>query len=298
MVAALPRPVQLRLEQALAQWRHWRLPGPPRPPEVECALGNGLSNYNLLLRAGEHRLVLRLDRLDPLQHSLNRQAEWRVLQQAHAAGLAPAPRWQHAELGALLCDYLPPDTAPPAEETKALGALLRRIHALPGIHLRLDLGLRLRRYERQTQAASPGRWAALQGLQTSLQRCLQAASAEDGPPRLCHNDLLRANRLHSGGQLYALDWEYAAMGPVWFELAALLAGDDWPAAAEEALLEAWLQRPPSGEEGRQLRRYQVIYRYLELLWHCQPGAEMSTAAWEHRRQQLVTGLAGLSRGSC
>lgn len=298
MVAALPRPVQLRLEQALAQWRHWRLPELASAPEVECMLGNGLSNYNLLLRAGEHRLVLRLDRLDPLQHSLNRQAEWRVLQQAHAAGLAPAPRWQHAELGALLCDYLPPDTAPPADETRALGALLRGIHDLPGIHLRLDLGLRLQRYERQAQVTNPGRWAALQGLQNSLQRCLRAASAEDGPLRLCHNDLLRANRLYSGGRIYALDWEYAAMGPVWFELAALLAGDDWSKGAEEALLRAWLQRQPSDPERHQLTRYQLVYRYLELLWHCQSGATMPVDAWEPRRQRLVAELARFSRENC
>lgn len=298
MVAALPRPVQLRLEQALAQWRHWRLPELASAPEVECMLGNGLSNYNLLLRAGEHRLVLRLDRLDPLQHSLNRQAEWRVLQQAHAAGLAPAPRWQHAELGALLCDYLPPDAAPPADETRSLGTLLRGIHDLPGIHLRLDLGLRLQRYERQAQVTNPGRWAALQGLQTSLQRCLRAASAEDGPLRLCHNDLLRANRLYSGGRIYALDWEYAAMGPVWFELAALLAGDDWSKGAEEALLRAWLQRQPSDPERHQLTRYQLVYRYLELLWHCQSGATMPVDAWEPRRQRLVAELARFSRENC
>lgn len=298
MVAALPRPVQLRLEQALAQWRHWRLPELASAPEVECMLGNGLSNYNLLLRAGEHRLVLRLDRLDPLQHSLNRQAEWRVLQQAHAARLAPAPRWQHAELGALLCDYLPPDRPSPGDEIAPLATLLRNIHALPGVHLRLDLGLRLQRYERQTQVASPDRWATLRGLQPDLQRCLHAAVSADGPPRLCHNDLLRPNRLFNAGRLYALDWEYAAMGSVWFELAALLAGDDWQADAESALLEAWLQRRPTAAEYRQLRRYQRVYRYLELLWHCQPGADMPAAAWEARRQGLVTGLARFSRENC
>lgn len=298
MATALPRPVQLRLEQALCLWRHWRLPGLSCAPEVEGELGSGLSNHNLLLRAGDRQLVLRLDRLDPIQHSLSRQAEWRVLEQAHAAGLAPAPRWQHPELGALLCDYLPPDPTPGANPIADLAALLRGIHALPGIHLRLDLGLRLHRYERQTQHAAPARWAALAELQSSLQACLREAESLGSPMRLCHNDLLRANRLYSGGRLFAVDWEYAAMGPVWFELAALLSEDDWSAEAEDDLLEAWLQRPIEAQEQRQLRRYQLIYHYLELLWHCQPGADLPDAEWEPRRQRLIAELARFSRENC
>lgn len=298
MAAALPRPVQLRLEQALAQWRHWCLPDLSCAPEVEGPLGNGLSNHNLLLRAGDQRLVLRLDRLDPIQHSLSRQAEWRALKQAHAAGLAPAPRWQHAELGVLLCDYLPPDPAPPGNTIVDLGALLRGIHTLPGIHLRLDLGLRLHRYERQARLTAPGRWAALQGLRDTLHQRLQEAESLGSPIRLCHNDLLRANRLYSGGRLFAVDWEYAAMGPVWFELAALLAGDDWSAETGNSLLETWLQRPIRPPERQQLSRYQLIYRYLELLWHCQPGADLPKAEWESRRQQLVAEMAHFSRENC
>lgn len=290
MAAALPRPVQLRLEQALGQWRHWRLAG-AATPEVEGPLGRGLSNHTLLLRAGAHRLVLRLDRLDPIQHSLSRQAEWRVLQQAHAAGLAPAPRWQNPELGALLCDYLPPDPAGPTDGINALAALLRQIHALPGVHLRLDLGQRLHRYELQTRQTSPGRWAALEALAGNAHACLQAAEATPSPLHLCHNDLLQANRLFSGGRLHAVDWEYAAMGPVWFELAALLCGDNWSREEEAALLEAWLQRPATTLEQTQLARYQVVYRYLELLWHCQPGADCPAADWEARRIRLVQALA-------
>lgn len=294
MAAALPRPVQLRLERALGQWRHWPLPGGPAIPEVEGPLGNGLSNHSLLVRAGEHRLVLRLDRLDPIQHSLSRQAEWRALRQASAAGLAPTPRWQHPELGALLCDYLPPTPVTGEAEIQATASLLRGIHALPGVHLRLDLALRLRRYAQQARRARPLRWPALEGLQDAVHQQLTVASRGAGPPRLCHNDLLRANRLFSEGQLYALDWEYAAMGPVWFDLAALLAGDDWPPEREAALLQAWLERPPAADEVLTLARYQVVYRYLELLWLCQPGVECPEQEWENRRRRLQGALAALA----
>lgn len=294
MAAALPRPVQLRLEQALGQWRHWPLPGGPAAPEIEGPLGKGLSNYSLLVRAGEHRLVLRLDRLDPLQHSLSRPAEWRALQQASRAGLAPTPRWQQPELGALLCDYLPPAPISAAAEIDAIAGLLRGIHALPGVHLRLDLALRLRRYAQQARSASPARRAALEGMEDSVHQQLATASEAAGPPRLCHNDLLRANRLFSEGRLYALDWEYAAMGPVWFDLAGLLAGDDWPPERAAELLRAWLGRPPSAAETLTLARYQVVYRYLELLWLCQPGVDCPETDWDTRRQRLITALAALT----
>jgi hypothetical protein len=110
MVTTLPRPVQLKLEQTLAQWQHWQLPAPlPERPTAVTLLGDGLSNYSVQVASGDLHFVVRIDGIIPSQHGLNRQIEWRALSNAAAAELAPTPRYFNPDLGTLVCDFLPPD---------------------------------------------------------------------------------------------------------------------------------------------------------------------------------------------
>ena len=70
MASALPRPVQLKLEQALAQWRHWQLPEPlPGRPEGQATLGQGISNFSVKVAIAEKHFVVRIDGIVPAQLS-------------------------------------------------------------------------------------------------------------------------------------------------------------------------------------------------------------------------------------
>lgn len=267
MAATVPAPVSLRLQQALAQWPQWQVPAPlPEAPRVLQPLGRGLSNHSFLLASGEQRFVLRLDGINPAANGLSRQLEWRILQQAHAAGIAPAPRYCNPELGALLCDYISTDTSS-ADDPAAVARLLQRIHRLPAVHTRLDLAERCRRSEHSLRQDRPDSWQSLRGVASRIGRLLPRLATSGGSLTLCHNDLLRDNRLCRGGRLWAVDWEYAAMGSIWFDLAAVTAGDEWSDAGGAALLDAYLGRPPLPGEKERLLGFECAYRYLELLWH-------------------------------
>ncbi len=296
MAATLPAPISLRLEQALGQWRTWQLPVPlSAPPTVLHPLGRGLSNHSFLLAAGAQRFVLRLDGLNPAANGLNRQLEWRILQQAHLAGIAPAPRYCNPELGALVCDHLAADdhcTDNPAD----VALLLRRIHQLPAVHTRLDLGERCRRSEHSLRRSQRDSWQAQRGLAARIAGLLPHLAANSEPLALCHNDLLRANRLHCSGQLWAVDWEYAAMGPVWFDLAAVTAGDEWPGAAVDALLASYLGREPEASERERMLGFECAYRYLELLWYQLAPEPPDTDYLTHKRVTLESRLAALPGG--
>ncbi len=266
MAAELPEPARLRLTRTLAQWRHWStgraLSAQPRPVEI---LEGGVSNYSVLV-AADTQFVVRIDGVDPRRLGLNRRAEWRALQLASECGLAPAPHYFNPELGSLVCDYLPPQPATPATDSpEAVAALLRRIHRLPGIRHRLDLRGRLLRYEHTLPAdyrIDPA-WLACRREALAL---LEALDDRPAGRVLCHNDLLAANRLHSGGRLWAIDWEYSAMGSPWFDLAAIAEGDGLNPDARERLVHAYLEHAPSAAQLQRLERYGAIYRCLELLW--------------------------------
>lgn len=296
MAATVPAPVSLRLEQALGQWRHWQLAAPlTEAPRVLQPLGRGLSNHSFLLASGDHRFVLRLDGINPAANGLNRQLEWRILQQAHAAGIAPAPRYCNPELGALVCDYLAAEDSNP-DQPAAVALLLQRIHALPAVHTRLDLAERCRRSEHSLRRGQPECWQSLRGVAARIAGLLPRLATSSGPLVLCHNDLLRANRLRHGDRLWAVDWEYAAMGPIWFDLAAVTAGDEWPETAVAALLEAYLGRTPLPGEQARFRCFECAYRYLELLWY-QLAPEPPPADYlARKRKTLESRLAALPGG--
>lgn len=255
----------------LAQWRHWDcVPPLPGEPQVLRQLSPGFSNASLHVESADGRqYVVRLDGVDPAHHGINRQAEWRALHSAHAAGLAARPCYFNPELGALVCDYLPesPEYAAPPED---VGKLLRAIHALPALHHRLDLNERTARYRRHGAPEDEQTAAALAAVTPAVDEVL--AWQRDRSERcLCHNDLLAANRLYSGERLYALDWEYCAMGSPWFDLAVVCCGDEFDTAATERLLQAYLGRPPRGNEWQQLAAFGLLYRHIEVLWFIDVG---------------------------
>lgn len=288
MAAALPHGQRLKLAQTLAQWRQWDCDPPlPGEPEYVSPLGAGHGNTCLRVTAADGRgFAVRLDGIEPAQHGISRQAEWRALQRAHAAGLAPAPRYFNPELGALVCDYLPPDADQP-DRPADIAALLRNIHALPAVHYRLDLGERIRRYQHHCDRSSPEHLRQLAPFEPLVEQLLEDAR-RDPEPVLCHNDLLAGNRLYSGGRLWALDWEYCAMGSRWFDLAVVCCGDERSEASGEALLRAYLQRAPRAAECRELARYGVLYRYIELLWF----ASVAPEATDWRRKLAALEDAG------
>lgn len=288
--------VRRRLDQTLAQWRHWHCsPVLRRAPRLLRSLGGGHSNHSLLVESGA-RFVVRIEGAGGGVHGINRQAEWRALQDAAAAGLAPQPRYFNPDLGSLVYDYLPPD-AQQGGSPADTAALLRAIHALPARRQRLDLAQRIPRYEQVLAQRGEALPAPLAARRAALQASLEHVRRDAGEPVTCHHDLLRANRLYSGGRLYALDWEYSAMGSGWYDLAVVLHGDDMPPEAGEQLVTAYLEREPRPEERALLRHYGALYRYLELLWYLALPSPAPGVNLRGRQARLLALLDGASPGS-
>jgi thiamine kinase len=113
---------------------------------------------------------------------------------------------------------------------------------------------------------------------------------------LCHNDLLRANRVVSAGRLWALDWEYCAMASPWYDIAVVINGDSLSAPEADTLLKAYLGRAPDARERDTLHQYGCIYRYLELLWYLALDKPvLGPAAREEKSAALASMLAQRTR---
>ena len=218
MVATLPPTIQLKLDQTLSQWHSWRcVPALTEKPTISHLLSPGLSNYSILVHANQP-LVVRIDGLNPTTIGLSRQTEWRVLQLASAAGLAPHPRYYNPELGSLVYDYLEKDvaasskfaaatltaesvaatamaaTAMAATAMAATAHLLRQIHQLPPVHFRLDLRERILRYEKHVEHRGDSASPILADARSRIMAIIERTDSEGQAQVLCHkcSDGLRA----------------------------------------------------------------------------------------------------------
>lgn len=291
--------IEQKLNQTIAQWQHWQCETPiTQAPVIDRALSTGKSNHSFLTQ-GPQQCVIRIDGENPQKYGLRRSVEWRCLQTAHLAGIAPAPVYFNPELGSLVCSYLKPDLSQPAttshdsdEELAATGNLLRQVHRLPGRSQRLDLAKRIGHYVQQMQIAPATKHqAAILQWQSKISGALNALDDLKTKPVLCHNDLLRENRISHEGILYAIDWEYAAMGSKLYDLAVVIEGDRLSERAAEKLIHAYLQSKPSAADLKELEHYRLIYCYVEALWYCLHTDITTDAIWyEEKLHALNTKL--------
>ena len=202
------------LRRCLDRWQDWQLATPlDGPPELGAVLaqGSGHSVYDLI---STPRLIGRV------RHQSTRLTDEAFSQELTVWSLAAqdglAPRVVYADEGeqAVICERV--DAAEQPVSGKALGTLCRQIHALPGVSHQLALASDIEHYLEQLPAHLTDPWRA--AMQTAGAEKALAKLAAD-TLYLCHNDLTPGNLMSDGANLIAIDWEYAAMGSRYFDVA-------------------------------------------------------------------------------
>ena len=288
------------LAEVCLNYRQWA-PGEPAPPTVTARLTGAGRNTLVQLRGTGGAWVLRIAS-PATPPGVCRTRELRHHRAAAARGLAPAVVFCDSARGLLLTEFHPNEAArepqrlasPAARapdtyrELGELADLLRRIHALPRTSGFVSPARHLARAVDYVPANSPlgARLHALRGLLGRLRAILA-----DKPARtaLCHNDLLRANRLRSRGVLMAIDWEYACAGDPLFDLA--VCASELSRDHRAALLGLYLQRAASREERRRFAARQLAYALIAACWHTAFNAtgEACRAALAQLEEALETG---------
>ncbi len=250
---------QINIQQALDLYRHWQTPTALNSkPVFEKYLSGGRSNISALVAAPTGKFVVRLDNINPRRLGLNRPAEWHIQKKAAERDLAPCPVYCNLGLGILVSEYIQakPAVADDTGELEQIANLLRGIHALPTVKYRL-LPLD-RAYLYQSLLHQPTLPEDFIALSQQL--------ADTSEPCLCHNDLLRSNRIPGQSHLLAIDWEYAATGDPWFDLAVVCDGDALEDAQRQLFLFHYLGHSPTHEQNQRLDNYRRVYRVLSEMW--------------------------------
>jgi thiamine kinase-like enzyme len=97
-------------------------------------------------------------------------------------------------------------------------------------------------------------------------RRIEAAFAASPTPAVpCHNDLLPANVLFGDDRVWLLDFEYAGMNDVFFDLGNLSVNCDLPVEADEQLLTAYFGAVTRAAWAR-LQLMKVMSEFREGMW--------------------------------
>ena len=240
---------------------------PGRKPRVEI-LGGGITNHNLKVEVDGEVFVLRVVGKDTNLLGIDRSIELAATKAAASVGVGPEVVEFVEPEGWLVTRFIEGEAPPPERmrEPEMLGRVaqaLRAFHDGQPIPGSFD-SFRVVEIYRETALARGGtipeayEWA--RGVALRIERL-----RGDAEPRPCHNDLLNANFLDDGEHLRIVDWEYAGMGDVFFDLANFSINHELTTAASTALLDAYFgEVRPADVRALELMRFMSDFR--EAMW--------------------------------
>lgn len=243
----------------------WSGPVEPRP------LSGGLTNHNFTVVDNGERFMVRIAEDIPL-HGIMRFNELAASRAAHAAGVSPEV--VHAEPGAMVIRFIDGETYGEAEVRKAHASgrmvpLIRRIHnEIPrhfqGPALIFWVFHAIRSYG---HVLRQGKSRMIDALPRYLDINDELEKAA-GESRIVfgHNDLLAANFIDDGKRLWVIDWDYGGFNSPWFDLANIASNNQFSAADEDALLEAYFETPVGDAMRVRLKAMKAASLLRESVW--------------------------------
>jgi thiamine kinase-like enzyme len=220
-----------RLARRLPQWAGQDLEVRP--------LAGGITNRNFVVSAGGLSHVLRLpgERTELLGIDRLREAE--AARRAAALGIGPPILGEMPGMGTLITQLVPGSHLQAREFLQRLPdvvELLRRWHGSGPLSGAFAIHRIVEKHAGDSASHGKAPPAAYQGLHRASLR-IEAAFAKAPMPLVpCHNDLLPANLLFDNTRVWLLDYEYAGMNELFFDLANLSVNAGLDQDAEQRLL--------------------------------------------------------------
>jgi thiamine kinase-like enzyme len=199
-----------------------------------------------------------------------RQAEYAAHRAAAGLGLAPQVVDFLEPEGYLVTRFvvgkpIPPEEMGRPENLRRVAQAMRRYHSLPAIPWAFSPFRTVDHYTATARELHVEFPAAFERWQAALARIEVSLGRDPFLPRLCHNDLLNANFLDDG-TLRILDWEYAGMGDVTFDLANFAVHHDLGGDQEHLLLQEYYDGLPTPARMARLHLMKIASDFREAMW--------------------------------
>ena len=234
-------------------------------------LSGGITNRNYKICTGSGCFVLRLGGDETRYLGIDRRTEHECSFLASQTGIAPRPVAFIEPEGYILSEFIdgkgiPAKEIGKEENIKRVVGSIKAYHALdrfPGFFSPFRVAVEYTKTARKFDVRLPGRIERY--LETSRQVEQAMYGREPLVPRPCHNDLLNGNFIDDGMRIQILDWEYAGMGDIFFDLGNFAVQNGFDGEQDELLLHAYFINPTDSQRARQ-KLMKTMSDLREAMW--------------------------------
>lgn len=233
-------------------------------------LGGGITNRNYRIDVGDESFVLRIAGANTELLGIDRKNEYLTNLAAGNLGIAPEVYYFIDPEGYLVTRFLKAAPLLPAElrqpaNLKKVAQILRTIHTMPEIPGKFIVFRIVEEYAQVARRYGVRFPDNFDWLLENMYIAETAFKAEAQPLCPCHNDLLNENFLQDNGRVYLLDWEYAGMGDLIFDLANLSVHHSFSDDEDKLLLAAYFGEV-SEKNWARLKIMKILSDFRESMW--------------------------------
>jgi thiamine kinase-like enzyme len=240
-----------------------------RSLEIE-ELSGGITNKNYKITADGECFVLRLGGNETRFLGIDRKNEYECSRLAAQVGVAPEPTAFLEPEGYILARFIS-GKGIAAEDIGKEAAMARVVESMkayhtleffPGSFSPFRVAEEYTKTARSFDVKLPSK--INQYLETSreIESAMYRGTLQPCP---CHNDLLNGNFIDDGTRIRILDWEYAGMGDLFFDLGNFAVQHEFSDEQDEMLLHAYFHKPTDSQRAHQ-KLMKIMSDLREAMW--------------------------------
>lgn len=194
----------------------------------------GFTNKNYLVETATGRYVFRASGENATALKINREQEYQILKAVDKADIGAHVTHMVLPTGHLVTQFidgkhLSLDEYRSTETLTRIVDTLKKLHSLPRIQVIFCPFERIKEFVQTAiryEVSFPDDFHSFTAKTKAIQR--QQLSDTSDWKRFCHNDLFSVNVIDDGQNIRFIDWEFAGMGDLYFDLATLCYAYDSP----------------------------------------------------------------------
>ncbi len=235
----------------------------------------GITNVNYRVDADGQAFVVRIATEGTERFGIDRLREYRCATAASRTGVAPEVVYALLDEGILVTRFVVgrplsrTEMAKP-EVMKRVAQSMHRYHEGPAFEGSFSPFRTIEAYLREARHSGAPLPEDIDEMHSRVREIEAALRPDQMTVAPCHNDLWGPNLIDDGLQVYIVDWEYAGMGDLFFDLANFAmyqdASDGQSDVQDEALLRAYFGEVSNAALAR-LKLLKVVAEIREALWY-------------------------------
>jgi thiamine kinase-like enzyme len=234
-------------------------------------LTGGITNKNFKITADGETFVLRMGGNETKHLGIDRAVEYECSRLAAQAGIAPEPTAFLEPEGYIVARFIS-GKGIPAEEIGTEENIKRVLESMKACHAIGNFSGSFSPFRVAEEYAKTARSFNVNlpdKMDWYLERSHEIETAMYGreplQQRPCHNDLLNGNFIDDGTRIRILDWEYAGMGDIFFDLGNFAIQHEFNDGQDEILLKAYFGQPTDSQRAHQ-KLMKIMSDLREAMW--------------------------------